>query len=602
MTVRRTVALVAAMAALGALTLSGGAVAQAAVQPATAPSRVTVAAGVTGGRVVIRVATGADVTAVADAVRAAGARVIGVQHAIGTLVADVPAARLAAVRAVPGILVITNDYQVASQSLGFDPWSQSGSMTLVSRITGANDMWQKGYTGNGIDVALIDTGVAPVSGLDDSAKVVVGPDLSFESQDADLRYLDTFGHGTHMAGIIAGRERAKGNWWDYAWDYTNYYGMAPDARIVSLKLADHNGVVDVSQMIAAVDWVVQHRYDAGMNIRVLNLSYGTYTTQSPQVDPLSFAAEVAWKSGIVVVASAGNDGDTTAGLTNPAFNPWVIAVGAADTKGTSSYADDTVPSFSARQGGNFGTRGIDLVAPGVGIVSTGVPGSYIYQTYPSARFGNGFIRGSGTSQAAAVVSGAAALLLSQRSGLSPDQVKALLMNGATPLTNTPTTVQGNGELNLVASSNLPVPTTVQSQTNGNGAGGLESSRGGIHVVMDGNTLADERDIMGASWVGSTMGVATGQRSAWDSQGNFNGANWLGTGFGVDTTSWAGKTWGGKTWTGKTWTGKTWTGAAWTGKTWANAVWTGSGWSSVSWTAPVSSSTWAGAAWNTEYWS
>jgi serine protease AprX len=491
---------------------------------------------------------------------------------------------------------------VASQSLGFDPWSQSGSMTLVSRITGANDMWRQGYTGNGIDVALIDTGVAPVPGLNDPAKVVVGPDLSFESQDADLRYLDTFGHGTHMAGIIAGRERAKGNWWDYAWDYTNYYGMAPDARIVSLKLADHNGVVDVSQVIAAVDWVVQHRYDAGMNIRVLNLSYGTYTTQNPQVDPLSFAAEVAWKSGIVVVASAGNDGDTKLGLTNPAFNPWVIAVGAADTKGTSSYADDTVPSFSARQGGNFGSRGIDLVAPGVGIVSAGVPGSYIYETYPSARLGNGFIRGSGTSQAAAVVSGAAALLLSQRPLLLPDQVKTLLMKGATALANTPTTAQGSGELNLVTSSSLPLPLTIQWLPNGTGSGGLESSRGGIHVVTDGASLADERDIMGNSWVGSTMGITTTLHIAWDIFGNFNGANWLGNGFGADTTSWAGKTWGGKTWTGKTWTGKTWTGKTWTGKTWTNAVWTGSGWSSASWTAPVSTDAWAGAAWNTEYWS
>jgi serine protease AprX len=271
--------------------------------------------------VVIRVVAGHDHVRVADAVRTTGGRVLGVQQAVGTVVAEVPSADLDAVRRVPGVHSISADYELRAQALGFDQWAQPGSMGYVTTITGANAMWRKGHTGNGIDVALLDSGVAPVPGLKDSAKVVVGPDLSFESQDPDLRYLDTYGHGTHLAGVIAGRERAKGNWWDYAWDGSNFYGMAPDARVISLKLADHNGVVDVSQIIAAVDWVVQYRQADGMNIRVLNLSYGTHSPQTPQADPLSWAAEVAWKSGIVVVTSAGNDGDAVPGLTNPAYNP-----------------------------------------------------------------------------------------------------------------------------------------------------------------------------------------------------------------------------------------------------------------------------------------
>jgi serine protease AprX len=600
MSVRRTIALAAAVAVAGTLALSGSAVASVDPTPAGG-SAAPVLGGVAGGRLVIRVVPGHAPARVADAVRAAGARVLGVQEAVGTVVAEVPADRLDAVRLVPGVHSITADYELKAQSLGFDQWAQAGSMGYVTTITGANGMWRKGYTGDGVDVALIDTGVAPVSGLKDSAKVVVGPDLSFESQDPDLRYLDTFGHGTHLAGIIAGRERAKGNWWDYAWDNTNFYGMAPDARIVSLKLADHNGAVDVSQIIAAVDWVVQNKQTGGMNIRVLNLSYGTHSPQTPQADPLSWAAEVAWRAGIVVVASAGNDGDTIPGLTNPAYNPWVIAVGAADTKGTVSMSDDTVPSFSARQGGNFNTRGIDVVAPGVGIVSLGVPGSYVYNTYSSARVGNGFMRGSGTSQAAAVVSGAAALLLSQRPLLQPDQVKALLMNGATKLTNQPTTAQGSGELNLATSSALATPWSLQSQQVGNGNGGLESARGGVHVTMNGNTLADERDIMGNSFVSPILSGQAGGTAAWGFDGTFNGAVWIGTGFAADTTSWAAKTWSGKTWAGKTWAGKTWAGDGWSGKTWANAVWTGTGWSSVSWPSAVSTDAWAGSVWSTEYW-
>src|SRR6185312_12133280 len=224
--------------------------------------------------------------------------------------------------------------------------------------------------------------------LKDSAKVVVGPDLSFESQDPDLTFLDTYGHGTHMAGIIAGREVAKGTGASYAADTTNFYGMAPDSRLVSLKIADNQGAVDVSQMIAAIDWVVQNKTNYGLNIRVLNLSYGSASPQSPSADPLSWAAEVAWKNGITVVASVGNEGDNVPGISNPAYNPWVIAVGAADTKGTDTISDDIVPSFSARQGGNWGTRNPDLVAPGVSIISTMPVNSNVYLTYPTAKIGN----------------------------------------------------------------------------------------------------------------------------------------------------------------------------------------------------------------------
>src|SRR5438045_846718 len=174
-----------------------------------------------------------------------------------------------------------------------------GSMYNVDRITGATTYWSHGYTGQGVDVALIDSGVAPVNGLTAPGKVVAGPDLSFESQASNLQYLDTFGHGTHLAGIIAGRSDAAvpGS---YLTDTTDFLGIAPDARIVSIKVADSHGAADVSQVIAAIDWVVQHRTDNGMNIRVLNLSYGTRTSQGYTIDPLAFAAEQAWKAGVVV--------------------------------------------------------------------------------------------------------------------------------------------------------------------------------------------------------------------------------------------------------------------------------------------------------------
>src|SRR5205823_4058136 len=207
-----------------------------------------------------------------------------------------------------------------------------------------------GYTGKGVDVALIDSGVSPVDGLNLPGKIVYGPDLSLESQAPNLTNFDTFGHGTFMAGLIAGRDASLTTPYDQA-SPSAYRGMAPDARILSVKVATADGGTDVSQVIAAIDWVVQHRRDNGLNIRVLNLSYGTNSTQYYGVDPLAYAVEQAWDAGIVVVAAAGNSGYQTKGsspaLANPAYDKRIIAVGASDSMGTASLSDDVVPDFSA---------------------------------------------------------------------------------------------------------------------------------------------------------------------------------------------------------------------------------------------------------------
>ncbi len=224
--------------------------------------------------------------------------------------------------------------------------------------------------------------------------------------------------------------------------------MAPDAHIINVKVADEQGAVDVSQVLAGIDWVVQHRNTANMNIRVINLSFGTNSTQSYILDPLAFAAEVAWKSGIVVVASAGNNGAGSSGLNDPAYDPFLIAVGAADTQGT--------PDDRRRHGGLLlehrrGSRAPDLVAPGVHIESLRDPGSQIDLAYGStATVGDRFFLGSGTSQAAAVVSGAAAIVLGQHPDWSPDDVKYALTQSATWLPGQSWQAQGNGELNVAA--------------------------------------------------------------------------------------------------------------------------------------------------------
>ena len=305
-------------------------------------------------------------------------------------------------------------------SSAYDPTSDPYSMQNITAGDGVQAWWNAGYTGQGVDVAVIDTGVAPVPALDGAGKIINGPDLSLESQDPCLQYLDTNGHGTFMAGIIAGNDGQPGG----------YRGVAPDARIVSLKVGAADGGVDVSQVIAAIDWVVQHRNDNGMNIRVINLSYGTNSTQPYTVDPLAYAVEQAWKAG-----HRGRRGGREHRL--PSATGWARRSGVRPVRdrgrraptrwGRRRISDDRSASFSAAlalQARRAASR--TSLAPGTHLQGLRVPGSYIDQTNPSAALGDRYFRGSGTSEATAITSGAVALLLQKYPKLTPDQVKEYL--------------------------------------------------------------------------------------------------------------------------------------------------------------------------------
>ena len=413
-----------------------------------------------------------------------------------------PGESVSRLRRSAGVLGVTPDAPLRLQGARYDANTDSGSMYNVAQVTGAKRMWGSGVTGKGVDVALIDSGVAPVAGLDAPGQVVNGPDISFESQSSDTRYVDTFGHGTFMAGIIASNE---GNLTSSA----TYTGMAPGSRVISLKVADALGRTDVSQVIAAIDWVVQHRKDPGLNIRVLNLSFGTPSMQRYVLDPLAYAAEVAWLKGVVVVVSAGNDGTGTGKLLNPAQDPYVLAVGAEDSRGTPSISDDTIPEFSTR---GDGARNPDLVAPGASLQGLRVPGSFVDVTYgATAAIEDRFFRGSGTSQAAAVVSGAAALLLEQRPWLTPDQVKALLTRTARSLPAANSQAQGNGLVDVYAASQAPAPLAVQTFVRSTGTGSLDAARGSARVELNGVTLTGEKDIFGKSYSTATRSVQEASR-------------------------------------------------------------------------------------------
>ena len=437
------------------------------------------------------------------------------------------------------VRVVSPDYAGSTQSSTYSPYTDPGSPVGLAYSVGTGAYWNVGQSGQGVGVALIDSGVAPVPALSSSGKVVYGPDFTPTGYFTQVRGLDTFGHGTFMAGLIAGRDPAA-----HAPYYANsgyFLGAAPDAHIVSVKVADASGSTVESAVISAIQWVVAHRNDPGLNIKVLNLSLGIRSPMPYTQDPLDAAVEAAWKSGITVVVAAGNDGQH--GMTAPANDPYVIAVGAVDTGSTMSVSDDVVASFSNV---GDGTRNPDFGTPGTHIVSLRVPGSAIDQKYgATSMVSPQLMRGSGTSESAAIASGSAALLIGQRPGITPDQVKATMKVHSMWLPNLSGLNLGAGGLNMAWTLNAATEYRTQSFP------AATHNTAPVWSVMSAQASTTPA---GSTWTGST----------WTAR------NWAGS-------TWTGSTWTGSTWTGSTWTGSTWTGSTWTGSTWTDAAWTTKNW-------------------------
>ncbi len=477
-----------------------------------------------------------------------------------------------------GDVTARQERQSTTPAGDWSPERDAGSMFSLTGSLGIREAWAQGLTGDHVTVAVIDTGVAPVAGLTDKDdKLINGPDLSFDGQWAETRYVDAFGHGTHLAGIIAGR--------DEKWDRKKpaqglFAGVAPDAQLLNVKVGAADGGADVSQVIAALDWVVQHRREGGMNVRVISLAYGTASPQPWQIDPLAHAVEAAWRAGIVVVTAAGNDGLEAPSLLMPALDPHVLAVGAVDPVGTASTGDDVVASFT---NGGSSTRRPDVVAPGRSLVSLRVPGSYADSMSPEGRVegdqSGRFFRGSGTSQATAFVAGQVALLLEERPKLTPDQVKQLLVATARPLA-AGDPAMGAGVPDVLAAAQAPVPTTTVVPPYSSGTGSLETSRGGEHVVdpATGEALRGEVDALGSRWDAEAWAAASWNGTSWN-EGVWNGRGWTGRKF--DKKSWVATPWAGSSWAGVPWGGS---GAQWEARTWRGNDWKARSWRQDSWKA------------------
>jgi serine protease AprX len=394
-----------------------------------------------------------------------------------------------------------------------------------------------------------------------------------------------------MAGIIAGRDSGTTT----LTDPTKFVGVAPDARIVNVKVGAADGSVDTSQVIAGIDWVVKHRKDAGMNIKVLNLSFGTTSAQGYRVDPLAYAAEIAWRKGVVVVAAAGNDGSAVSKLANPAYDPRILAVGAYDPK-NSLNKDKWVPADFNNKASS--TRGIDAFAPGMHIMSLRDPGSYVDSNYPDSVVGTRFTRGSGTSQAAAVTSGLIADLFDRFPNATPDQMKHLVTENLTTFkASSLLGLLGIGDQGPISGAKaLANAKDLTADSNGRqdfalatGTGSLEIARGGIHLSNGTSELTGEQDIFGNAWNPQAWATAAANESSWNG-GLWNGQRWSGD-------NWAGQRWSNATWTGNDWSGQRWSGQRWSGLAWDGQRWSGQRWSDAAW----SGQRWSGQRWSNEAW-
>jgi serine protease AprX len=369
-----------------------------------------------------------------------------------------------------------------------------------------------------------------------------------------------------MAGLIAGNGAASGGL---------YPGIAPKANIVSVKVAGRNGVTDVSQILAGLQWI--GTFAAQDNIKVVSLAWGSPSTQSSLVDPLDFAVERLWSLGITVVVSGGNAGPGPMTITKPGDDPAVITVGAYNDNGTADNSDDATLDFSSRGPTADDVAKPDVIAPGRTLIATRSPGSLVEEQNPQALVAGGYIRGSGTSEATAVTAGGIALILGRNPSWTPDQVKYALTSTAHQISGAAASYQGAGEIKLNRAPWASVGNAPVQDLEATGLGSLEASRGGVHVsaICPGDSTATviqgEMDVLCQAWDGDQ----------WSTEA------WTGD-------QWSGDQWSGDQWSGDQWSGDQWSGDQWSGDQWSGDQWSGDQWSGNSWDpAPVAA---RGRAW------
>jgi serine protease AprX len=334
---------------------------------------------------------------------------------VGAFRTEVPAAVLTRLAADPAVRFISLD-----APLRYNALDTTQLRTIYDQLIGAPQAWNtQGLTGKGVSVAVLDTGVNPHEDIKDHLTII-------KSNSRALRFDDDNGHGTHVAGIIAGRA-ASGQ----------YIGVAPEAQIIGIKIADDTGKSSEGDLLRGLQWIYDNR--TKYNIRVVNVSVSGSVPISYVDSAIDAGVEQLWRAGVVVVVAAGNRGpEPDAVQYPPANDPFAITVGALDDAGTLTKADDSLAFFSSVGVTQDGFAKPEIIAPGRKVVSLlSKPDATLALRFPDRVTDTKYIRLSGTSMAAPVVAGTAALLLQRYPNLTPDQVKWALITSAQPYSSQP---------------------------------------------------------------------------------------------------------------------------------------------------------------------
>jgi serine protease AprX len=501
--------------------------------------------------------------AAVDAVKAKGGKVKRKLKARHGLVAEVAAGSLEALAQDPGVTRIAFDAPMAIK--GEIDWDRRPLESIYPSVVGAPELWQTGVTGDGVGVAIVDSGLRDhddFKGVDEKDRRRSGKSrmarrfaVEVEDQGGDD---DDHGHGTWVAGIVAGRGWDDGDRKDQAVP-GKYVGVAPGVKLIGVKVANKRGVSRLSDAVAGIEWVVANKDT--YNIRVMNLSLVSTVAESYKTSLLDAAVEYAWFSGIVVVVAAGNEGPDTMRYP-PANDPFAIVVGATDDYGTVDRADDDRVWFSSYGTTQDGVVKPDLVAPGRRIVSTlGKKDLPLGREFEDRITRGHYIRLSGTSGAAPVVSGVAALLLQVRPDLSPDQVKWLLQRTALP---------------------VPGPGTGAGYAHAGAAVGYAGEIGRANVGVEPSFYIQRAYLVSTGRLGAT-------------ENGFDTSSWTENGW--DTSSWTKNDWDTSSWTTSSWTTSSWTTSSWTTSSWTRNGWDTSSWTRNGW----DTSSWTENGWDTSSW-
>lgn len=292
-------------------------------------------------------------------------------------------------------------------------------MEQVRRVTHVEEAHRLGYTGNGVTVAVMDTGIAPH--IDFGSRITGFIDVAHGKK----KPYDDNGHGTHVAGIIAGSGfSGRGK----------YTGMAPGASLLVIKVLDRMGKGNTKEVVRVLHWLMEHKEE--YHVRILNISVGMLTTAREEEQKLLLdTMEEVWNAGIVVVAAAGNNGPKESSITIPGMCKTIITVGSSDDDAANVRSLGLMRGYSGRGPTDSCVMKPEIVAPGTAIVSCG-------------RNGNAYEVKSGTSMATPVVSGAIAVLLEKRPHLKPAEVKLRLYETAVDI-GKPREIQGWGRLDVM---------------------------------------------------------------------------------------------------------------------------------------------------------